>query len=66
MTDYEKDNQELINSCISIIEAETKPIKRKPVKNAVTTMSIDRKRVELKMARNNDIDNDLKEFAKTL
>ena len=24
MTDYEKDNQELINSCISIIEAETK------------------------------------------
>ena len=29
MTDYEKDSTELLSKCIDIIEAETKPLKRK-------------------------------------
>ncbi len=32
---------ELIDSCIKIIDAETKPLTTKPSKNAVKTMAID-------------------------
>jgi hypothetical protein len=66
MTDYEKDNQELISKCINIIEAETKPIKRKPSKNAITTMAIDRKRDALNLEREINFDSNLENYAKTL
>ncbi len=33
---------ELLNNCIKVIEAETKPLTKKPSKNAELTMEIDR------------------------
>jgi hypothetical protein len=66
MTDYEKDNQELISKCINIIEAETKSLKVTPVKRAVITMAIDRKRDALFVARKDNLNSDLEEYAKTL
>ena len=40
---------ELIDNCIKIIEAETKPLSKKPSKNAVNTMAIDKLNGSLSM-----------------
>jgi len=40
---------ELIDNCIKIIEAETKPLSKKPSKNAVNTMEIDKLNSSLSM-----------------
>jgi hypothetical protein len=42
---------ELIESCIKIIDAETKPLTTKPSKNAELTMDIDNKRNSLNINR---------------
>ncbi len=51
MTDYKADNEDLLNSCMEIINAETKPIKSKPVKSAIAVMAIDIKREDMTIAR---------------
>ena len=40
---------ELIDNCIKIIEAETKPLSKKPSKSAVNTMAIDKLNGSLSM-----------------
>mgnify|MGYP003656687712 CR=1 FL=1 len=42
---------ELIDNCIKIIEAETKPLSKKPSKNAVNTMAIDKLSSKLSMSK---------------
>ena len=67
MTEFERDTK-AIDYCLSIIDQESKPLKRKPGKASIATMAIDRKRDRLDMAKlcNTDVSSDLKEFAKTL
>lgn len=43
----ESNNKHIIDSCMAIIDAETKPLTTKPSKNAQITMEIDDKRDDL-------------------
>lgn len=51
MTDYEKDSTELLSKCIDIIEAETKPLKRKPGDKAMACREVRIKRDNLEAAK---------------
>ena len=51
MTDYEKDSTELLSKCIDIIEAETKPLKRKPGDRAMACRKVRIKRDRMESAR---------------
>lgn len=49
MTDYEKDNDRLMDNCIKIIEAERKELKRKPSKNSVACGNVRAKIDDMKL-----------------
>lgn len=67
MTDFERDTK-LLDSCINIIEAETKPLKRKPGDNAIACKAVRARHDDLDMKKllNADDTSELKELFKTL